>query len=447
MDSTFLGTRGFTLALAVFGAWIFIISSIYVYSPTGANKTSGLFHTAEPARKAEIYNCQDPYRRSGYLYTNQSDYRQTRWIPYTKDFFEAFPLDIAVHPASADFDLEFDPQYFEPEVLGLPSTPKSWMSAVVAENARRRAAITPELLAQNDSRHFLEEKDGGDFGWLWGRRLLIAGDSVDRLMINYFCNELDGQWQQTWHVSGVCEVPAFNLTMVHWHIISMLNYKPHWFEEQKMPTAFEDRWDGLWAETREKHVRGLNGKGPDLILWQSGLWDQTKLFFDLQKSHYGAATDDKKIYQNTSDPSAVFHTNRRQAVWHELRFMSTRLQKLVSYLHETFGTHTPIMYRSLTYHIGGMYHYDYMLMELNRLGRAVAENAGHEVFEWGRIVNGFSAQYIDDQHMAKGPASWLWGNMFLEYMARSAGLGDEQRQPYFDSWSACHDNLVDWGGA
>jgi hypothetical protein len=381
------------------------------------------------------------------LYTNQSDHRQTRWIPYSQQFFDAPPLDIATHPAPADFELEFDASFTEPKHFHLSSTPKSWMNAVVGENARRRNRIFPELLAKNDSRNFRAEKDGGGFGWLWGRRLLVVGDSVDRLMMHYFCDELDGVWEQKWHVSSLCEIHAFNLTLVHWHIISMLNYKPYWFEEQNMPTAFEERWEELWAESREKHVRGLDGKRPDLILWQSGLWDQTKFLFDLAKSHYGSATDDKQVYQNGSDPNAVFRTNRRQAVWHEIRFMATRLRKLVSYLHEVFGAETPIMYRSLTYHTGGMSNYDYILTELNRLGRALAERAGHEIFEWGRIVNGFSSLYIDDQHMARGAASWLWGNMFLEYMARSAGAGDETRRPYFEGWTACHDSLVDWGGA
>ena len=105
------------------------------------------------------------------------------------------------------------------------------------------------------------------------------------------------------------------------------------------------------------------------------------------------------------------------------------------------------MYRALTTHVGDQHSTDAMLIELNRLGRAVAENAGHEVFEWGRIMSGFAQYYKDNTHLDKGPASWLRGNMLLEYLARIAGIGDEDGSPYFDGWNACHDRLVNWGGA
>ncbi|WKT40103.1 hypothetical protein QSH57_001922 [Fusarium oxysporum f. sp. vasinfectum] len=94
---------------------------------------------------------------------------------------------------------------------------------------------------------------------------------------------------------------------------------------------------------------------------------------------------------------------------------------------------TPMMCRSLTYHqkTGSG---DIMVIEMDRLGRALAEQYGHEVFEWGRIISPMGHWYQDGTHPGEGTLSWLWGNMILEYLARSAKskLGGDYRFSYFD---------------
>ena len=91
---------------------------------------------------------------------------------------------------------------------------------------------------------------------------------------------------------------------------------------------------------------------------------------------------------------------------------------------------------------------DAVMMEMDRLGRAVAEQAGHEMFEWSKLIHLLGDLYQDGLHPGKGPASWLWGNMMLESLARSAGakVGGDARAPYFDGWEACHKELSGWGG-
>ena len=292
-----------------------VLSTTYFFFHPPAFPSSLIHHVTPHAQvDSVVRTCWDPYKAPGYLYVNQSDYRRTTWIPYTKEFFDTPPLDLAAHPVPADFQLDFDARYVEEEFLKSSTTPRSWMNEVAVESERRIQTVPPRVTERNNASLFLQEKDKSHLGWLWGRRFLAMGDSVDRVMMHAFCDEVHGEWHEKWHDSSLCEVATFNLTLVHFHIISMLNYKPSWFEPRNMPSSFEERWDKLWAGWRRDHVRGLNGRGPDLIFWQTGLWDQFKLFFDLASHRHGAATDDKNVYQNASNPQAISRSNKRQAV-------------------------------------------------------------------------------------------------------------------------------------
>jgi hypothetical protein len=107
--------------------------------------------------------------------------------------------------------------------------------------------------------------------------------------------------------------------------------------------------------------------------------------------------------------------------WNELHFFSARLRLFLQRLEKEFPD-TPMMWRSLTFHrkTGSK---DIMLIEMDRYGRALAEQHGHEVFEWARIMKLLGGQYEAKTHPGEGASSWLWGNMVLEYLARAAGAG------------------------
>lgn len=89
-----------------------------------------------------------------------------------------------------------------------------------------------------------------------------------------------------------------------------------------------------------------------------------------------------------------------------------------------------------------------MVIEMDRLGRALAEQYGQELFEWGRIISPMGHWYEDGTYPGEGTLIWLWGNMSLEYLARSAKskLGGDYRLRYFDGWERCHEEFVGWGG-
>lgn len=377
----------------------------------------------------KVYNCQDPYRRPGYLHIEPDEYKQTAWIPYTDDFLDADVPSFAEYPTPEGTDTFFNATGPDSALLESSSTPQQWMHKLVAEDKRRRSAVKT-VRNQQTVEDFVSMKDD-DMSWLWGRRVLMLGDSVDRFMMQYFCEELGrGMKQARPHTTATCTIPTFNLTLVHWHLAGSFTHRPTWWWMKDMKDiAFEDRWDKLWSPMLNTTVRGPNGR-PDLLLWQSVLWDQRALW-EAGQAHY---SQDHPLAQK-----------ERKLVWQEIRLVAARLKKLVKSLHAEFGSQVPVMYRAGTIHRNSNAS-DASIYELDRVSRAIAEQAGHEVFEWGRIMSSLSMLYKDHTHPGKGAGSWLWGNMILEYLARSAGRGDEVRSPYFDGWQACHDELVNWGG-
>lgn len=352
-------------------------------------------------------------------------------MPYTDNFLNAPEPDYAQYPPPAGADVFFNQTEVESSFIESTSTPRQWMHLVRQEDQRRRDLSTTKLEEQTPQ-DFVSYKDDGGLGWLWGRRVVILGDSVDRFMVQFFCGEFGRQFIQpkSPRTVAMCEIPTLNFTLVHWHFSGSFTYRPDWWWMNDMKeVAFEERWEKWWAPTMDTHVRGPNGR-PDLLLWQNGLWDQRALW-EAGEAHFTV--------------NETMGTRERQLAWQEVRFIAARIRKLIGMVHEEFGEDVPAMFRAITIHRNSNAT-DANIYELDRIARAIAEHAGHETFEWGRILTAFSMLYKDKTHTDKGPASWLWGNMVLEYVARSAGAGDGERAPYFNSWKACHSHLVSWGG-
>lgn len=301
-----------------------------------------------------------------------------------------------------------------------------------------------DLVLKESLRRKHNEPKDPKLSWVDGRVVLLISDSVDRYNTQWFCNEFKERRydeKATFHEAGkahstaLCTVPSMNFTIVHWHLAGMTTYMPSWWWDSIniADVPFENRWDNVWNYTFNEIV-SINGKGPDLVIWQSTVWDR-KNWLGVAKEHYG---EDHHMAQFT-----------RQLVWDEIRFYAARVKTLIQMLQERLGKDVPMMLRTMTLDQKSM-HKDIQPYDMDRINRVVGEKYGIEPFEWGRIIAGQSDLYRDSLHPGKGSSSWLWGTMVLEYLARAVGAGTdggarEERARYFSGWNECHDELVPIG--
>jgi hypothetical protein len=342
--------------------------------------------------------CRDPYREPGYLYIPpDKHYSESFWLPFTPSLYSAAAPSSASYPPPDNRPVYFQPSAPEPTFR----PPPSLLSSIISDSGRY-----PDTPADPS------------FSWLQDRRILLIGDSVDRFMTQFFCEEFStAMEEEERHTTATCHVSAFNLTLVHWHFPGTYTTRPDWWWMPSMDTvAFEERWERIWAPTIPSN---FGTRSPDLILFQNGLWDQRALW------EAGAADD-------TTLPSP-----ERQMVWEEVRFVMARMKKMVSLVKREFGEDAPLMYRAVTTHRDSDVK-DASLYEIERIGRFVAQMEGLEVFEWGRIMTAMGMLYMDKTHLAKGPASWLWAEMLMTYTKRSV----------VDGWGKCHVDYLryGWGG-
>jgi hypothetical protein len=207
----------------------------------------------------------------------------------------------------------------------------SLYSAILAEHNRRRSLVGQSHDDFRSADFFIAERNGGGLGWLWGRRVLTIGDSVDRFMVQFFCEEFSNKmFEPERHTTATCHIPTFNLTLAVWHFPGSYTSRPKWWWMKDMKyVQFEERWDKIWESSLKTDVRGANGKSPDLVLWQNGLWDQ-RLIWEAGGFHDG---NDKKS----------LGSRERQLVWEEVRFILARLKKLLNKVQQEFGLEVPMV--------------------------------------------------------------------------------------------------------
>lgn len=337
-------------------------------------------------------------------------------------------------------------------------TPTQWMRAAIHESYHRvqsqmkkRQMDSSQIISADDDEHsnkeqgndlsVTEEPRPNHMNWLDGRVVLFISDSIDRYNIQWFCSEFrdrhadpEAKFQEgkASHSVAACVVPSLNLTLLHWHLAGMTTYMPKWWWDSQNinDVPFEQRWNNTWNETFDA-LTSVNGKGPDLVIWQSNVWDR-KNWLGTAKEHYGEKSQMAKY--------------ERPLVWDEVRFYAARVKKLLRFLRERLGEDVPMMLRTVTLDKQNMAK-DVQTYEMDRINRVVGERFGVEPFEWGKIIAGHADLYRDSLHPGHGASSWLWSDMMLEYLARAVGAGTRggarpEREPYFDGWDACHDQLM-----
>ncbi|KAK9455914.1 hypothetical protein V1511DRAFT_323216 [Dipodascopsis uninucleata] len=377
-------------------------------------------------QKQREQNCIDPYKMPGYLYIPEADYKRSTYVPFYEEVFNN-TYEPASYPVK---DLDFDTTQSRPESDIMKLIPHMWMSDLVEfSNMSREADPTKKHLLRRVQKRvsFLQDK-----------RVLLIADSVDRYVLMYLCEEVGETYiiDSPRHTTARCHIPSLNFTLYHWHLASYYTYRPEWWWMKMMEIVpFEERFEKIFRKTLPD-ISGIDGR-PDLILFQTGLWDQVtfvkKYLFDPTGNNY----IDKK-----------YSDMNRQLSWGEIRYYADRMKQFIHHLRDVFGKDARIMFRSLSVHKQSDDR-DLMMLNMDRVGRSLAYENDIEVFDWSKLITAFSSQWKDHVHLERGPMTWLYQNMLLSYIFRASGgveiKGNITKWPYDferevegDPWKTCH---------
>ncbi|KAK9252240.1 hypothetical protein V1507DRAFT_462177 [Lipomyces tetrasporus] len=437
MGGIFVSSARTLLLLAFASTSVVVVtvgSSLFVNYPVSDCVPFSSLFNKPPTLRDET--CVDPYKLPGYLYTppDNDNYQLTSYIPFYDSLYDASDPSFTTYPWPGKSSPDLSDPHVEPEFLKM--APHSWMTDL-AEHAK---LVDAAANGQDHDAPRLQHLDKY-LAWMRNKRVLMIADSVDRYMMVYFCQELSlTATVKARHTTAWCTIPHLNFTIYHWHLAGYYNYRPNWWWQATMEqVTFEDRYEKMFKRTLGDVV-GENGRAPDLVLYQSGLWDQVTFA-------------QKYAHEPDGEFSSLNEQNKlmdRQLTWAELRFYMTRQKQFIRHVKGVFGNDTRIVYRSLIPH-QQLDERDLMIMNMDRASRIVAHKEGAEVMDWARLVAGFSSQYKDHVHVDKGPMSWLYQNMLMSYVFRLAGgvehLGVIEHHPMsyqsdLDPWLECHDVYV-----
>ncbi|KAK9238644.1 hypothetical protein V1525DRAFT_101120 [Lipomyces kononenkoae] len=399
--------------------------------------------TKKPIKSTKLAICENPYLQPGFVWYNDTkEETQTTWVPFYPNLLDqSYSLTTLrstrepVDPYTSDGDPYFPTEAPPQELLDI--APHQWMQDIVRHYELHKASVASETGQSSRSRQVLElEELENRLVWLRNRRILIVSDSVDRYQSEYICNRIGNglthskQGRQT---AAWCHIPAWNFTLMNWHIASVSPTRPSWWWVKEMAIVnVEERWTEYYLPTLKDTI-GMNGKSPDLILFHTGLWDHTYFI-----------RGPEALGQNA--------TWSRSLNWRELRFYMQRMRMVVSMLRAQFGDDVPIMCRSVT--LKRSLPSNVSILNLDRAARFVCNELDIEIMEFGEIIRGYFDFYKDTVHIDRGPLSVLWANMILWSLFRTQGgvevRGELVKMPtnstevvnVAEGWNRCHNDFM-----
>ncbi|KAK9234567.1 hypothetical protein V1525DRAFT_412652 [Lipomyces kononenkoae] len=390
--------------------------------------------------------CVNPYAENGFVWFRDKDnLSDSTWVPLYEGILEQDDNKQSWNNEQITAEQLYSDVVLPSDVLAL--APYDWVQAL----ERLHALLLKGWRIDEDGQWIASEAPNGHLSpdelkemreyesllsWVKNRRMLMVSDSVDRFQIAFFCDRLDqapvvgprGRHSTQW-----CHIPYLNFTVMHWHISSYVTNRPAWWWDIVRIVPVEERWTEFFQATFEQ-VKGMNGVSPDLIMLQSGLWDQRM---------YAAA------YQVDNEEKELDYS--RPLNWAELRFYMQRERSLITLLREQFGNDVPIVYRMST--LQRTKDRNTNLYDINRAARFVAHQTDMEIMDFGNMVQGHEHLYFDFVHVGRGALSTVWANMWLWYLFRGQGgielkgrivqMPTEDKQYNVSSnWNLCHEKFM-----
>ncbi|KAL7413590.1 hypothetical protein BDY24DRAFT_388999 [Mrakia frigida] len=257
-------------------------------------------------------------------------------------------------------------------------------------------------------------------GWSdWGvnKTILGIGDSLMRNNVMFFTkhiapgdiqrqfvpfqDEQGSKWKDI-NQAGVVDVPVVDLKMVNLFHQGMIESPVvGFFDNQSEPQPFEEKLANVFLPSWND-PKGLNGRVPDLIIFESLSWDLVLL-------------------ANLARDSGDTRYEGRPLDDVEIAFTRGRIVEVLGLLRRTFPTSKIILQ---TPHIGAK-SANHVFSPIRKFQQAqtmhsISLETGVELFDWGRLVSSLSNEMQDGLHFLPGAATWIWGEMVLYYLRETS---------------------------
>ncbi|KAG9008586.1 hypothetical protein FRB95_001310 [Tulasnella sp. JGI-2019a] len=310
----------------------------------------------------------DPFVKSGILHLGAYP-NDTRWLPFPHD-----PIDALSHPLRS-------------ETIDYNAIPDMNVFAQASPQYMKMLSVNSTAMP-----------------WVVNKTILIIGSSHDRNNIQFMCDDVHGKYTDLGgHKFGYCTIPHYNLTLVNWFLYGMVDSEGFdWFRPtEDRPITFEKRFDEVMIPLM--HKQGL--AKPNLIIETSLFWDD--MFFEIRAKHLNST-----------------HGGHSPLTYSEINWHRSRVHALISKTRQLYGSQVPIMFRTRHLRKDNRWNRVLRIFQLDQSVRAIAEELGIKLFDWGGNLEGQTDMfYDDDQHFKNGPATWLAGDMMLFYLRRAVTAG------------------------
>lgn len=188
----------------------------------------------------------------------------------------------------------------------------------------------------------------------------------------------------------------------------MIDSDDGWPHHEEHPFPFEMRFEQIMIPQMTK--LGYEKRVPDLVLASSLFWDEK--FLD-ERGRGASKTVDRG--------------SAHGFWWNELAWFRGRVRLLVRRVREIWPK-TPVMFRTRQLRANADDFHLLTIFQLDQGLRALGKELGVKLFTWGDKLEGYNVYYDNDQHFAKGPNTYLFGDMLLFYLRRAVTPGCWQCQ-------------------
>ncbi|GAA97175.1 uncharacterized protein L969DRAFT_84401 [Mixia osmundae IAM 14324] len=350
----------------------------------------------------------DPFSLPGYLAFDESNLMATEWRPFSQscppapDYLRmlrtAYPTKQTLARIQESYDASGDHKPANLSLSVLRGTPQA---------ARASAALQ----------------------FMRGKSVLMIGDSVDRNALDDIATLMDREVQPTSYsdpeVRGAMEgwdprnqpytlqIPELDFQMFNSFHYGMDDTDEHSGQaDWHAPGKVEDRLDQLFGPMIDM---ATNNHGPDLILFHSGMWDA---------AYWGRL--DKKQDRSTatalSQKRLEWYTRRFKSTLREIRHRYPHARLVVRQMHR-IGQQALSASKDWGPGIEGKFKdgkfssffADVRVHQIRELTSAICQEEGLEVFDFGRMWEGYQARQ-DKVHPMLFPSGPIFGAAVLHQL-------------------------------